>query len=193
MGVAMADEDKQRQDDNAENKPQPANDSLEEQPSQTAGDDVDALEREPGNNASTDQQTSESAATDENFREKVTKKLSNINPYLALFVLVLLIGLLIAFIANRLNSQNDPANIAFEGGELDQEALDELLASEQNIGTVDQTLTVAANAIFDGKILVRSDLDVAGTLRVGGELNVPGIAVAGTSEFENVNASGDLA
>src|SRR5690606_2150701 len=100
------------------------------------------------------------------LREKVIRKLGGFNPYLVLFVLVLITGLMVAYVANRLNNQNDPTKLTFEGSELDQETLDELLSSEQNIGTVDQTLTVAANAIFEGKILVKSDLDVAGSIRV---------------------------
>lgn len=191
----MANEEKQKQPNTDSGKPETPEDSSLEKPSTKVAentDDSDALEKH--NQAPPAQPANQTpiAGEDMTFREKVIRKLGNFNPYMVLFVIVLLTGLLVAFIANRLNSQNDPTTVSFEGSELDQESLDELLASEQNIGTVDQILTVAANAIFEGTMLVKGNLDVAGTIRVGGPLSLPGITVAGTSEFENVNISNNL-
>lgn len=189
----MADNEKQNQPE--DNNSQAPDESSLEQPSTKVEEDehdVNALEKksEPANQTAA--QPTIEAGEQMSWREKVIRRMGGFNPYLVLFILVLFTGLLVAFIANRLNTQNNPASLTFEGSELDQEALDELLASEQNIGTVDQTLTVAANAIFEGKILVKSDLDVAGSIRVGGPLNLPGITVAGTSDFEDVNVSNNL-
>ncbi len=165
-----------------------------ENPSTIPESDSEALEE--GSKAATAaqaaQEAHDAAPAKINWRERIIRRLGSINPYLVLFVIILLLGIIIAFIANRLNSQNDPGSLTFKSGELDQEALDKLLQAEQNIGTVDQTLTVAANAIFNGKVLVKSDLDVAGSIRVGGPLNLPGITVAGASEFEDVNVSNNL-
>jgi cytoskeletal protein CcmA (bactofilin family) len=167
--------------------------SLEEPTTQVAEDDSGALESDP-EKAGSRQAAADSplAAGEISFREKVIRRLGSINPYLVLFIIVILSGILIAFVANRINNQNDPSNLTFEGSDLDQEAVDELLSSEQNIGTVDQTLTVAANAIFNGKILIKDDLDVAGSIRVGGPLRLPGITVSGTSEFDDVNVTNNL-
>lgn len=188
----MADEEKQNQSDTSDQNP--AEDSSLEQPSTQAPEenDSDALEQAAEPVTSKPGTETPEASEDMGWREKIIRKLGGFNPYLVLFIIVLLTGLLVAFIANRLNSQNDPSSVTFEGSELDQESLDELLASEQNIGTVDQTLTVEANAIFNGKVLVKSDLDVAGSIRVGGPLNLPGITVAGTSDFEEVNITNNL-
>lgn len=153
--------------------------------------DSDALERKPDRSLSQADEAAQKPG-DTSWREKAIRKLGSINPYLVLFILVIIVGLVIAYIVNRVNEDNDPSNLNFEGSELDQAALDDLLKAEQNIGTVDQTLTVAANAIFNGKILVKSDLDVAGSIRVGGPLNLPGITVAGTSDFDDVNINNNL-
>lgn len=180
----MAKEDKQANDKDA-----PANQQGGQSLS-SAYEDSDALEKADTGQTTTQPQLQEVKTS---LRERIIRKLGSVNPYLVLFILVLIVGLLIAFISNRLNNQNDPSQLTFEGSELDQEAINELLQAEQNIGNVNQTLTVAANAIFNGKILVKSDLDVAGSIRVGGPLNLPGITVSGTSEFDDVNIANDLA
>ncbi|MEZ6331213.1 MAG: polymer-forming cytoskeletal protein [Candidatus Saccharimonadales bacterium] len=51
---------------------------------------------------------------------------------------------------------------------------------------------MASNAVFNGRALVRNDLDVAGTIRVGGALSLPGITVSGTSASENVQVANNL-
>ncbi|HEX9594883.1 MAG TPA: hypothetical protein VF996_02035 [Candidatus Saccharimonadales bacterium] len=181
----MAKEDKQSKD-----KELATDSSLENQSLSSAYEDSDALEKADAKGQGAVPTAQQVIKT--SWRERAIRKLGSINPYLVLFILVLIVGLLIAFISNRLNNQADPASLTFEGSELDQEAIDELLQAEQNIGNVDQTLTVAANAIFNGKILVKSDLDVAGSIRVGGPLNLPGITVSGTSEFDDVNIANNL-
>ncbi|HEX9679605.1 MAG TPA: hypothetical protein VGA08_03225 [Candidatus Saccharimonadales bacterium] len=180
----MADKDKESK---SADEPE-ADDSSLEKPSTAATGDEESLETANKSEA----KPAEAVDTGLNWRDRTIKRLGTINPYLVLFVLVLVLGGVVAFIANRINRQNDPSNLTFEGSELDQDAINELLKAEQNIGTVDQTLTVAANAIFNGKILVKSDLDVAGSIRVGGPLNLPGITVSGTSEFDEVNVTNNL-
>lgn len=182
-----------------EKKPRPdaqpdavAAESSLETASTTAADDSEALEK-TGLTRQTKDDEPIAAGSKQGFREKLVKRLSGINPYLVLFGLVLVLGGVVAFISYRLNQQRDPTSQAFEDGELTQEELEQLRQAEQNIGSVDQTLTVAANAIFNGKILVKSDLDVAGSIRVGGPLNLPGITVAGQSQFEDIEVNNDLA
>ena len=128
-------------------------------------------------------------STDQGFIKRITH---NLNPYMILMVVIVISGILIIFVANRVNNQDDPATLVIEGHDLDQEAIDQLISGESNVGTIDQTLTVAANAIFEGKILVKGSLDVAGSINVGGPLSLPGITVSGESEFEDVNVTNNL-
>ncbi len=152
-------------------------------------DDVDALEKPSAPGSGVPEQT----ATAGSGSSRIKSLLSNINPYLILFIAIFLIAIIIVMTVSISSRNSDPSNILFEGQDLDQETLDEILTNESNIGSVDQTLTVAANAIFNGKVLVKDSLDVAGAINVGGALSLPGITVAGQSDFEDVNISNNLA
>lgn len=154
----------------------------------TAVDDTNALE----SNVSSAQVAAEEATADVPKENIVRRLISNINPYLMVFIVVIIAGVVVAVVANQVNNQNERSSLELSGQDLDQVALDELVAAESNIGTVDQTITVAANAIFEGKILVKDSLDVAGSINVGGPLSLPGITVAGESSFEDVNVSNNL-
>lgn len=152
-------------------------------------DDVDALEKK----SSTPAGPSAAEATAGTGESRMRALLSNVNPYLILFIAIFLIAVIIVVTVSISSQNSDPNNILFDGQELDQETLNEILTNESNVGTVDQTLTVAANAIFNGKVLVKDSLDVAGAINVGGALSLPGITVAGQSNFEDVNVSNNLA
>jgi cytoskeletal protein CcmA (bactofilin family) len=123
--------------------------------------------------------------------QRVQGLVSGINIYLLLFFLVLI---LVAFIGYASYSSNKKAEeeSVISGQELSQEDLENLSSSDQAVGDPQQTLTIASNAVFNGRVLVRSDLDVAGTIRVGGALSLPGITVSGTSAFENVQIANNL-
>ena len=153
-------------------------------------DDVDALNK-PAN--APPPPTAAEIGTATSFSQKLKNMLSSVNPYLILFIAVFIIAIIIVLTVSISSRNSDPNNIIFDGKELDQETLNEILTNESNIGSVDQTLTVAANAIFNGKVLVKDSLDVAGAINVGGALSLPGITVAGESNFEDVNVSNNLA
>lgn len=129
------------------------------------------------------------------FLGRFSRFFATINPYLVLFIAIIIVSIILSVALSRLNSDNatEGPTITVEGNQqLDQAALDDLLAQESTVGTIDQTLTVAANTIFNGKILVKDDLDVAGSINVGGPLSLPGITVAGTSSFDDVQVSNNL-
>ncbi len=114
------------------------------------------------------------------------KFLGRFNVYLLLFILLLILAAIISVVAytrSRDNS-NKPNTLSTEP--LSQEALAKLKTSDVRVGGPKQVLTVAANAIFDGKMLIRDDLEVAGQIKVGGPLSLPGLTVAGTSNFDQV-------
>ncbi len=152
-------------------------------------DDIDALEKpaQPGASTAADDAPKKSGA------QRVKDLFLNVNPYLILFIAIFLIAIIIVLTVTISSRNSDPGNVLFDGQELDQETLNEILTNESNIGSVDQTLTVAANAIFNGKVLIKDSLDVAGAINVGGALSLPGITVAGQSNFEDVNISSNLA
>ena len=123
--------------------------------------------------------------------QRVQKTVSGINIYMLLFILVLFIVAFIGFASYSSNKKAENQSV-INGQELSQQDLENLASSDQQVGDAQQTLTIASNAVFNGRVLVRNDLDVAGTIRVGGALSLPGITVSGTSAFENVQVANNL-
>lgn len=119
------------------------------------------------------------------------------NIYLLLFllVIVLAVGVLIVSIAKA--KQNNAANNATKSQGLTQDDLKQLATTDVTVGNPKQVLTVQANAVFSGGVLVRSNLEVAGSLRVGGslslsDLSVSGITQLGDTQVNNLNVAGAL-
>ncbi|HEX3568910.1 MAG TPA: hypothetical protein VHT70_04530 [Candidatus Saccharimonadales bacterium] len=121
------------------------------------------------------------------------------NIYFLLFVLILIIVGIIAFIAIWQAHKNKPSSPTTSSQTLSEDALKNLAnSSTTSVGNSKQILNVESSAIFSGPVLMRNDLEVAGTIKVGGALSLPGITVAGNSSFGQVSTgslsvSGDAA
>jgi cytoskeletal protein CcmA (bactofilin family) len=114
--------------------------------------------------------------------KKITKRF---NLYLLLFALVILIAMIVITIALITNHQaNNTTSVSTQS--LTQQQLDQLAKSDVSVGTNKQILNVQSNAVFAGQVLIRQDLEVAGTIKAGGPLNLPGIIVSGTSSFSQI-------
>ncbi|HSX24059.1 MAG TPA: hypothetical protein VLE74_03100 [Candidatus Saccharimonadales bacterium] len=114
--------------------------------------------------------------------------LARINIYLLIFILIVLLALAIVFIAVRQSrKQNESPSVTTQS--LSQDALNQLKTSDVTIGDPKQILNVGSNAIFAGTVLVRSNLEVAGQIKVGGSLSLPGITVAGISTLDQLQAN----
>ena len=119
---------------------------------------------------------------------KVIKDLaSKLNVYLLAFLALIIAGLIIFFVVYT--ASQEPEVAITETQELTQEALDEIIGSDAVVGDPKQLLTVESNAVFTGKVLIRDGLDVAGPIKVGGSLSLPGITVSGTSAFDEVTVN----
>lgn len=119
---------------------------------------------------------------------------NKLNIYLLLFIFIIVVGVIIFFVV--FNASQTPETVPLETQELTQEALDELVGSDAVVGDPKQVLTVESSAVFTGKVLIRDGLDVAGPIKVGGSLSLPGITVSGNSAFDDVtintlNIAGD--
>lgn len=114
-----------------------------------------------------------------------------INIYLLLFILLFILTIIIAFVAYNSDQQTQNDN-SIRGQILSESALNNLSANNTTVGDSKQTLTVASTAIFSGKVLIRDNLDVAGTMKIGGSLSLTGLTVANTSNFENVQVANSL-
>ncbi len=112
----------------------------------------------------------------------IKKFFRRFNVYLLLFVLVLVIAGIV-IVVTYLNSKKTPTTPGVAIQQLSQDALNQLANSDATVGDTGQTLTVQGNAIFNGQVLVRSNLNVAGTIQLGGTFSVPDLVVSNTASL----------
>ncbi len=120
--------------------------------------------------------------------DKLKDLIVHINIYLLIFILIVIVSAMGVFISMQ-QTKKELAPPTLTSQDLSQEALEQINESEIKVGDPKQTLAIESNAIFSGKVLVRDDLDVAGTIKVGNALNLPGITVSGTSSFDQIQAN----
>lgn len=119
-------------------------------------------------------------------------RLSKVNIYLLVFILVLVAAGVIGTVA-YLNSQRASSTVPISAQTLDAKALEQLANTDATVGSANQVLNVQSSAIFAGKVLVRDSLEVAGGLQIGGSLNLAGVSVSGSSTFGQVQVNKNLA
>jgi cytoskeletal protein CcmA (bactofilin family) len=111
------------------------------------------------------------------------------NIYLLLFVLVILVAVGVTlglFLKNKSVSNTNKTTIGAQN--LSTEALKQLADTSVTVGNANQVLNVKSNAIFSNAVLVQGDLEVAGRLKSGGDLQLPNITVSGTGRFSQLQA-----
>ena len=123
----------------------------------------------------------------------VGRALRHFNIYLLLFILVVIVAVVVTVVSYLYNKSQNENNTTIKTQSLSQSALDQLANSDVTVGDAKQVLSVQSNAVFAGKVLVRDTLEVAGGLQVGGSLTLTGIKVSGTSTFDSVQVTKDLA
>ncbi|HEX5798112.1 MAG TPA: hypothetical protein VFX79_02050 [Candidatus Saccharimonadales bacterium] len=188
-----------------ENKPEEPNqpdegagdsDSLEN-PSSTV-DETKAETKTDDESAGEDTKSSD-GVTDTTHGVKVQKKrrilsgvskLSVINIYLLIFILIIVLALIITYVSYQRNKSEEQKQEALLTEPLSTEALDQLKQTDVQVGDPKQILTIESNAIFSGNVLIRDSLEVAGQLKLGQPLNVPGITVSGASDFDQLRSNG---
>lgn len=146
---------------------------------------ADALSRNPEELVSEAAANPDTAATP---AEPVKKPagfkavLKKVNIYLMGFLLVVAI---VAFTGavSFLNSNKQPKAPSVASQELTTEQLKQLANSDATVGAAAQTLTIQGNAIVSGQMLVRSSLDVAGGIKLGGELVVKDVTSSGKANL----------
>lgn len=168
--------------------------SLEKQDTSTTpkvDENSDSLDSTVNRNTSTEADGKERFVPKKGVGQRIQQVTDKVNIYLMLFILILVLAGIAAF-ATYNSAKNSTNESIITGQELSQEDLESLQSGDQQVGDPQQTLTIGSNAVFNGRVLVRDNLDVAGTIRVGGALSLPGITVSGTSAFENVQIANNL-
>jgi cytoskeletal protein CcmA (bactofilin family) len=135
----------------------------------------------------------ESKKSDQNppFAGKVARIVSFANLYFIIFLLLIFIALGGIFAALKFNK--NPANQSTKTQSLTDKQLTDLKNSTTLVGDAQQTLDIQGNSIFEGQVLMRNNLDIAGSIKVGGSLSLPSITVGGTSTFGQLHINDQLA
>ena len=81
----------------------------------------------------------------------IVKKLSFMNIYLILFVFIVIIAGMITYIGVRNNSKIDEQG-KINSQDLSSQAINDITSNNTQIGDPKQTLTIASNSVFNGKV-----------------------------------------
>ena len=115
------------------------------------------------------------------------------NIYLLLFALLIIlagvIGTIFYLQANKANTNGS----TLSPQPLSQGTLDQLNNNDVNVGEPKHTLNVQSNAVFNGSVLVRSSLQIAGTLQVGSEVAINGARITGNTTLDDLQITKSLA
>ncbi len=163
--------------------------------------DIHSLEHDDGSGGGsdvTDATGGQSAAAAPPPKQSAIKKLwDKFNIYLILFVLIVIIAIAVVVFLTVKSRQSAQQQTAASTG-LSQDALKQLASTDVTVGNPKQILTINANSVFAGAVLIRSNLEVAGTLKIGGALTIGDLNVTGATRLVNVdvkdiNVAGALA
>jgi cytoskeletal protein CcmA (bactofilin family) len=112
------------------------------------------------------------------------------NIYLLLFILIVVIAIgvsVIFYVKNRATNVSNKDVINSQN--LSAQALKQLSNTSVNVGNSNQVLNIDSNAVFGSSVLIRSDLEVAGDIKIGGALQLPGITISGSSRLSQLSAN----
>lgn len=120
-------------------------------------------------------------------RSFIRRLWDKLNIYLLLFILVLVIAIG-SVVSLTLKGRQDAYKIITSQG-LTQDELKQLANTDVTVGQPKQILTVQANAVFAGSVLIRGDLEVAGTFKLGGDMSLENLTVSGATQLGDVKAN----
>lgn len=112
------------------------------------------------------------------------------NLYLLVFVLLVLVGGAVIFVSMK--SAKPQSSTSTKTSSLTDQQISSLKGNTTLVGDSKTTLDVQSNSIFEGQILTRGDVSIAGTLKVGGPLSLPGLTVGGQTTLGQVGINGGL-
>lgn len=173
-----------------------------EKPAEQAADNQDSAQQTAPANAlertNEDLQAEAEANAEANGETKEEEPPKKVNPvkaffrkvnvYLLFFLLIVIVAA-VTTIVGYLNSQKAPPVPVVASQELTQDALKDLANTDATVGAAAQTLTVQGNAVFSGKVLIRSDLNVAGGIQLGNTLLAPSLTVSGASNLNDTQVN----
>lgn len=119
---------------------------------------------------------------------RLLKKVTFINIYLLIFLLLIVVAGLITFVAYQKSQQSSSDNTA-SSQSISADVLKQLKNTDVTVGQPKQILSVEANAVFTGTVLVRGDFEAAGQIKSEGSISTSSINVSGSGTFQTVQAN----
>ncbi|MDB5161348.1 MAG: hypothetical protein JWO96_728 [Candidatus Saccharibacteria bacterium] len=116
---------------------------------------------------------------------------SSFNIYFIIFVVIIFvtIGIIVFAVSSSRKGAKTNNNKA---PSLTSAQLAELKGNTTLVGDSKQTLDIQSNSVFEGQVLARQDLSIAGALKVGGSLSLPSVNVGNAGTFGSVQVGGEL-
>lgn len=198
---------KNKKDQATEDTTNKAETPKETKPKQAPADALSMTPDELGQTAPTADQTGENitkAASKKDTKRfgKLRRIFRRVNIYLMAFTILLVIAAAITVIT-WLYSQEQPPEAVIGTEQLSQEALQELASGDASVGNARQRLTIKGDTTIEGQTLLRSNLDVAGSIQSSERISAVDLIVSGTSNLSNTqidqlqiagntNSQGDL-
>jgi cytoskeletal protein CcmA (bactofilin family) len=175
-------------------QPPAAAGSTDQPPPQTAPKDAlgktnDELKQEVVDATSPeDKKAADDAAKRVKKPNPIKRIFHKVDVYLLGFILLAILAGAFAMVS-YLNSKKTPKTPTVSSQTLTPSALKALASTATTVGTSAETLNLQGNVIFSGQVLMRSDLDVADNIQVGGDITVPAITVSNTANFNTTQAN----
>jgi hypothetical protein len=107
---------------------------------------------------------------------------SSFNIYFIIFIVLVLAAIgIIVFAVSSSKKANKTTQT--KAPSLTSQQIAALKGNTTLVGDAKTTLDVQSNSVFENQVLVRNDLNVAGALKVGGNLSIPSLTVSGSGNF----------
>jgi cytoskeletal protein CcmA (bactofilin family) len=137
------------------------------------------------NSASSEQATSKKSSGFLNRLRDFT------NFYFIIFMILVLLAAAGVFVGVKFNNKNNKTG-STKTQSLTDKQISDLKGNTTLVGDAQQTLDIQGNSIFEGQVLMRNNLDVAGSIKIGGSLSLPAITVGGASTFGQIQVNDRL-
>ncbi|HZP55813.1 MAG TPA: polymer-forming cytoskeletal protein [Candidatus Saccharimonadales bacterium] len=119
----------------------------------------------------------------------VTRLRGFLNIYFLIFIAVFIaavVGLFFVLHGGKKSSSNTKTT------SLTTKEISQLQGSTTIVGDAKQNLDVQSNTLFEGQVLLKDDLNVAGNIKVGGNLTLPTLTVGNTGSFGQLQVNNTL-
>lgn len=125
------------------------------------------------------------------FMAKVFQKIRLINIYLLIFILLIVVAGFITYIAYQKSQQGSGGSGSADltSQAINEDVLKQLKNTDVTVGQPKQVLSVEANAVFAGTVLIRGDFESAGQIKSEGPITAPSVNVSGSGTFQTLQAN----